>query len=64
MLPLPVSVNRFSKNLYHSRDISPVRSSIMGTRGGGILVMFGGLGTGRARKQFGGSNENPDRIGA
>ena len=38
--PLPVKINRFWKNRYHSLDINPVRSSSNATRGAGMLVML------------------------
>ena len=38
--PLPVRINRFWKNRYHSLDINPVRSSRNATLGAGRLVML------------------------
>ena len=38
LLPAPVRLNKFKKNRYHSRDISPVRWSMKSTRAEGMLV--------------------------
>lgn len=49
LLPPPVRANKLLKNRYHSREINPVRGSIISTRELGMFVMLSWLGIGRAQ---------------
>ena len=45
--PPPARLNRVRKNRYHSREIIPVRESMISTLAEGMLVIFGCSGIGR-----------------
>ena len=62
--PPPVKVNKLRKNLYHSRDIKPVRGSIKSTRADGMLVTLNSLGICWTQYQFSAHDGNLDRVSA